>query len=366
MEKRQTHTIKDKRQKIKKGSVGSIFVSLFASLTVTIALLILLAALSVLGTLIPQNAPEQAYLQHYGKGTYHVLKGLGLFDMYHSAWFIAVLALLAINVVACTVKRLPNIWHQAHRDRNSYARLGTVLTHLSVLLILLGGLINAWWGFKGYVEVREGEAFVVSAAPTSGEIVQPAGFTVRCDAFRVERYPDGSPKEYVSTLTFLEGERVALDHRPLRVNHPLSYRGLNFYQTSYGVSARPTIEIKARGTPAPVRMQLAQGEVRPIPGTAAQLGFMQYQPAAQGEEEKILLVLFPSGGSPEPFWLGKQKPAQAGGFTFIIKDLDTRPYTGIQVTRNPGLSLVWVGCSLLTAGMVATFTLRRPPKKREA
>ena len=69
--------------------------------------MILLAALSVIGTLIPQNAPEQAYLQRYSQETYHILKGLGLFDMYHSWWFIAVLALLAINVCRLHRKASP-------------------------------------------------------------------------------------------------------------------------------------------------------------------------------------------------------------------------------------------------------------------
>jgi cytochrome c biogenesis protein ResB len=49
----------------------------------------------------------------------------------------------------------------------------------------------------------------------------------------------------------------------------------------------------------------------------------------------------------------------------MIKNFDARPYTGLQVTSSPGLPLVWVGCSLLIVGMVAAFTLRRPPKKRE-
>ena len=189
-----------------------------------------------------------------------------------------------------------------------------MLTHLSILLILLGGLINARSGFTGYVEVREGETFVVSAALTPDETGQHGSFTVRCDAFRVERYPDGSPKEYVSTLTFLEGEQVALDHRPLRVNHPLSYRGLTFYQSSYGISARPVIEVKAQG--APVRMQLAQGEVRPIPGTGSQLGFMQYQPAAQGEEEKVLLVLLRLRYFPGTF-LAWEAEARAGRRVYL-------------------------------------------------
>ena len=230
--------------------------------------------------------------------------------------------------------------------------------------ILAGGLIGAVWGFKGYVEVREGEAFVVAASPTPGERQRPGGFTVRCDAFRVDLYPDGSPREYVSTLSFLEGDRVALDHVPLRVNHPVSYGGLTFYQSSYGISARPRIEVSQHGGKgARAAMQLTQGEVQPIPGTRAQLGFMKYQADAQGEGngEEILLVLFTPRTPPEDFWLVGPRPAQVGDFTFIVKDIQKRHYTGIQVSRNPGIPVVWIGCSLLIVGMIGTFTLRRPP-----
>ena len=53
----------------------------FYSLKLTIPLLIVLAALSVIGTVIPQNASEHEYLHLYGKDTYSILKGLGLLDM---------------------------------------------------------------------------------------------------------------------------------------------------------------------------------------------------------------------------------------------------------------------------------------------
>ena len=54
---------------------------------------------------------------------------------------------------------------------------------------------------------------------------------------------------------------------------------------------------------------------------------------------------------------------QVGDFTFVFKYLDKTYYTGIQVTHDPGVPVVWVGCSLLVIGMVVTFTLRRPPKR---
>jgi cytochrome c biogenesis protein len=198
--------------------------------------------------------------------------------------------------------------------------------------------------------------------------MKPLGFQVRCDAFHVDFYPNGSPKEYLSTLTFIEGEEVVLDHVPLRVNHPISYKGLNFYQASYGVSVLPIVEVREKGGKgAPHIMQLHQGEVQPIPGTQAQLGFMQYREAAHGHGEAILLVLFLPDSQPEGFWLFKRDSGMEGmqvdDFTFDFKDLDKTYYTGIQVTHDPGVPIVWVGCSLLVIGMVVTFTMRRPPRR---
>jgi cytochrome c biogenesis protein len=340
----------------------------FSSLKLTIPLLIVLAALSVIGTLITQQASEHEYLQRYGETTYTILKGLGLLDMYHSWWFIGVLILLVINLTTCSWKRLPGVWRQVWGNKSGYARLGTYLTHLSVLLILVGGLIGAFWGFKGYMEIVEGEVVEGIFLNNPQEAMKPLGFQVRCDAFHVNFYPDGSPREYVSTLTFLESDRVVLDHVPLRVNHPITYRGLKFYQASYGIWVSPVVEVRTQGGKgAPLTMQLRQGEAQPIPGTQTELGFMQYREAVHGHGEAILLVLFPPDSEPEGFWLLKRdsgmEGVQVGDFTFIFKDIEKKDYTMIQVAHDPGVPVVWVGCFLLVIGMVVTFTLRRPPKR---
>ena len=356
------------QKKKEKGNFFTSLINFLSSLKLTIPLLIVLAALSVIGTVVTQNATEAEYLQRYSKETYYIFKGLGIFDMYHSWWFIGVLVLLAINLIACSLKRLPGVWQQVRKAKSGYARLGTYLTHLSVLLILIGGLIGALWGFKGYVEITEGDTVDAIFLNNPQQAMEPLGFQVQCDEFQVEFYPDGSPREYVSTLTFLEGGRAVLDHVPLRVNHPISYKGLNFYQASYGVSMLPIVEVREKGGKvASHTMQLRQGEAQPIPGTEVQLGFMQYREAAHGHGEAILLVLFPPDSQPEGFWLLKRdsgkEDLQVGNFTFIFNDLEKKYYTGIQVTHDPGVSIVWVGCSLLVIGMVVTFTLRRPPKR---
>jgi len=324
-------TVKEKGRKSDKGRV-----SFFYSLKLTIPLLILLAALSVIGTLIPQNATEGEYLRLYSKETYYILKGLGLLDMYHSWWFIGALLLLAINLTACSLKRLPALWRQVRETKKGYARLGTYLTHLSVLLILLGGLIGSLWGFNGYVEIAEGETIEEIYLNSPQRVKMPLGFKVRCDAFRIDLYPDGSPKEYISTLTFIEGEKVVLDHVPLRVNHPITYRGLNFYQASYGISERSTkaiLEIKKEGKKIFSTIQLGQGEIKRIPGTQAQIGFMKYRARVHNMGEAILLVLFIPHSPPESFWLFKRLSSlggwQVGDFTFVFKGLKKKYYTGI-------------------------------------
>jgi cytochrome c biogenesis protein len=354
----------EKKSMKKRGEKKGAFLS---SLRLTIPLLILLAGLSVIGTLIPQNASEGEYLNRYGAETYYLFKVLGLLDMYHSWWFIGVLVLLVVNLIACSWKRLPGVWRHVRETKKGYARLGTYLTHLSVLLILVGGLIGAVWGFKGYVEIREGETVEDIFLNNPQQAMRPLGFQVRCDSFQVDFYPDGTPREFLSTLTFLEGGRTVLDHAPLRVNHPISYRGLTFYQASYGTSILPIVEVREKGGKgAPHTMQLRQGEAQPIPGTPAQIGFMRYQEEVHDLGEAILLVLFTPDASPEGFWLFKRysgmEGLQVGDFIFIFKSLEKRYYTGIQVAHEPGVPIVWVGCSLLVIGMVVTFTLRRPSK----
>lgn len=99
----------------KESGFFTIFYDLFRSLKLTIFLFILLAILSIIGTLITQNATRLDYIQRYGIGLYEVLNFFNLFDMYHSWWFSAILLLLVINLIFCSINRFPGVWSQISR-----------------------------------------------------------------------------------------------------------------------------------------------------------------------------------------------------------------------------------------------------------
>jgi cytochrome c biogenesis protein len=90
-----------------KGSFWSAFYEQLASLKFTIFILFALAVSSLIGTLLPQGMTEQELAMRYGPGAATWIDFFGLSDLYHAGWFRMLLLLLGINLVVCTLERLP-------------------------------------------------------------------------------------------------------------------------------------------------------------------------------------------------------------------------------------------------------------------
>jgi cytochrome c biogenesis protein len=112
-----------------KGYRGILF-DLFRSVKLTIFLLILLAILSIIGTVITQNATGEEYIERYGAGLYEVLDFFGLFDMYHSWWFSTILLALVVNLVACSLHRFPGVWNQFFRKSSAVSLVDSMVKTL--------------------------------------------------------------------------------------------------------------------------------------------------------------------------------------------------------------------------------------------
>ena len=82
----------------------------FASVRLTIVLLLSLAAASIIGTLIPQNESPQGYVQAFGDFGYRLFDVLGLLDLYHAWWYQAMMLLLVVNILVCSIERLSATW----------------------------------------------------------------------------------------------------------------------------------------------------------------------------------------------------------------------------------------------------------------
>jgi len=395
----------------------------FCSLKLAITTLILLAITSIIGTVIQQNANPQEYIKEYGETAYRIFSALNFLDMYHSWWFLTLLTLFAVNLVCCSIKRLPRIWKlvnepnldpddkfyktmgnggeltisgsvDAARDKLSdllgkhfakprvdqnderiqlfaqkmpWARFSVYVTHASILVIFVGAIMGSLWGYKAFVNIPEGSS-TDKVWPRGSNTPIDLGFQVRCDRFEVQFYPGGMrPKEFVSDLVVLEnGREVA--KKTIEVNHPLSHNGITFYQSSYGPMGDPQFQFKVRerATGETVTVSAHKGQPVKLPGGQA-FRVADFTEHFQNFGSAARIEMLPgmggsaSAGGRKSFVVLQKFPefdAQRGGdYIFSLLDYKQRYYTGLQVAKDPGVWVVWIGCFFLVAGTFSAFFL---------
>jgi cytochrome c biogenesis protein len=333
--------------------------------------------------------------------------------MYHSWWFTLLLILLSVNVIVCTARHFPRIIKairpekgkfddrvfgssqinktvKCHKslseleekihsllrslvsspvkvvkndksyffsEKGRFSRMGFVFIHFSILLILGGGLIGAIWGFNGQMNIVEGETadtFVIFDG--DGKRSEKLGFQVRCDKFKVDFYKTGQPKEYRSDLTILEKGKGVLS-RAIRVNDPLIYKGLKFCQATYGIAGSNNFQIIAKNekTGKEAFLTLNMMKKVPLPDSTFYFAIAKFVPNYENHGPAVLGVLIEPEKAHDVLWLFKDYKQQKNDFSFTFKDFDSRYFTGIQVSRNPGVKVVWAGCILILIGFVLSL-----------
>ncbi|MBL7216121.1 MAG: cytochrome c biogenesis protein ResB [Desulfobacteraceae bacterium] len=418
--------------KSKSQSWPNVIWGFFSTVKLTIVLLIILAIVSILGTLVPQEQGAAEFARRLNPAMLQIFTSLDLFDMYHSIWFRVLIGCLAMNLIICSIDRFPATWKRfstrpepdrtkpfdnlppeqsflvqgtleetanrvnkllqsrykkirkkevdANRffygEKGGYSNFGVYLVHLSVLLILVGSLAGSFFGFDAYVNILEGEQIdTVMLRKTMNPL--KLEFTVRCDKFTVEFYENGAPKEYRSDLSFLvKGKEVAKES--LLVNHPAEFMGVTFYQASYGSAPGKTVRLKiSRSTAEPTvtDMKVEAGKPIALPGGEGKFKVIDVRGDIMKMGPAVLISVQSNQGKPVDFWVFKHgemvlkmlpepmlkspkfNPSAFKPYTFFLDGLETKYYTGLQVNRDPGVSIVWIGCFLMIAGLFVTFFL---------
>jgi cytochrome c biogenesis protein len=389
-------------------------------LAVVLLIAVLLGAL--VGTLFPQLTPGMAAnpaasarwltaaQEKYGFlfGLYRVL---GLFDVYRSPWFLALIAALILNTVVCTVDRLRVLWRAVtarprieqvetfyermpHRvslpvasveqgeralrrvlgrrhyhvvaehqngvtylfaERNRLARLATLVTHTSLVLLVLGTLWSSLGGWRERaVALGPGQVYDVGHGQS---------FAVRSDGLEIERYPSGQPSDYRAHLTVLE-KGAEVIRKTVRVNDPLTYRGVSFYLYSYGPAGR------VRATDAEGRPVLLQAEA----GQEVTPGEVTLNFAGEGDGQEIVvpsldlvmrLVFYYQGpslfvqatrnGETRPFGAGSVRGGDSLEIGDVTFEFALDRYIVLQVVHDPGFKWVVLAGFLVMGGLVFSF-----------
>jgi hypothetical protein len=110
-------------------SFMNVAIRTFASIKLAVCLIVLLAAVIAIATLL-ETKYGRPYSQWY---------------VYHSAWFLGLLGLLAASVFCAAFVRFPWKRHQT----------GFVLTHAGLLILLTGSVLTLYRGVEGQIAVVE-------------------------------------------------------------------------------------------------------------------------------------------------------------------------------------------------------------------
>lgn len=384
-----------------------------------------------------QNAEEGQIERAYSPETIEVFEFFGFFDLFHSPWFVFLVFLLAVNVICASIEMAPrhiklykkiepelspeamrnqrfsaeidlsagespasfaarltqalgrnfsvpitfekdgkSFWH-VNKMRGAY--LGVYVVHLGLIVIMAGGIWGSVDGFEGQMALQEGESSDKVYVKTAARRNKILDFTVVCHEIRMDTYDNGSPKGYFSDLEVLDKNGESKLRKTIKVNDPLVYGGIRFYQANYGkekTGVRPYYALKMidRASKKETALKIPEDEDEfKIPGTAGTVKVTHYKenPVMPGEGGdgvalgQTIRFLYDDGKTAEPVTAFKDypeldeklRPDAKVSFLFTGRDEDfeLREVTGLQVSRDPGAPVVFSGCAILVLGIFWTF-----------
>ncbi len=300
------------------------FLDRLASMRLAVGLLAYLTVGCVLATLVPQGLEPAAYEAMMPRLLARLVVETGLDHFFGSLAFLLPSMLFLANLSVCSARRLA-----AQLRKRSGRRHGPDVLHLGLVLLVVGAV----WSFSGH---RSGS---VSLLP--GERVNlPDGAALRLDEFRFERYDDGRPRDYVSVVSLEKDGAIIEEGYELRVNHPLRYGDLTFYQVSY----REEPGLSLASADGSRRFRLAQG--RELEEGGARLFYMA--PSPDGSRA-VLRVSDAAGERVE-----RPAPGEpVGGLVFT--GFGSAYASGLEASSDPGYPLVLASLALVALGTAWTF-----------
>jgi cytochrome c biogenesis protein len=392
----------------------------FSSMKTAIVLLLLLAATSIAGTIIEDRT---------GK------------TIYGSTGFSMLVLLIGINLAVCSINRFGLVWRTGFRpsaaaspalvsmmsrsqkvtcagavdsvadkvirslrsmhyrvdteasdgavsiyaDKGRASVWGPHVTHLSLLIIFIGAIFGNYFGKEGFTNIVEGQrAAGYYPRDMKSKVKTPMGFEVGLNSFTITYDKNHSPVGYKSDLQVYDGGK-ATTRRTIDVNHPLTYNGLSFYQSDYGLVGlvmkvtAPDGQVQEIGydistddTNQGRKYSVAGQPFKQFPLAGKNLTLFvhnlvpDYVEGMEGGRSTLPLnpavnVMindrFPQYKGMDAWgklgWLTVSKSAEYKGYTVTLDRVVK--YTGLQVSSNPALPVVYLGFVLAVLGVLLCF-----------
>jgi cytochrome c biogenesis protein len=266
------------------------------------------------------------------------------------------------------------------RDRLS--RAGSLLLHLSLVIILAGGVVTGVRGFRYAARMYLGAGDEM--------VVEEGGFTVRVEKASTEFTDDGRVSEYYSDVVVIDDGEEVLSKR-IEVNHPLVYKGIGLYQHEM-LPAATSVEEVVFG----IIIRTDEGELPlstvivpfdedyDIPGTDITLKVMAFLSDFTYDIEQRTARLLSVGHRNPAVLVRVSQAGEVVDERWIFADVQTHRsdaglpcrlflydyvpdfehgLTRFELSRQPGTPVLFFGFAAMSVGLCLTFWTRTAPKE---
>nr|YP_010197697.1 Cytochrome c biogenesis protein [Gracilaria isabellana]UAD86113.1 Cytochrome c biogenesis protein [Gracilaria isabellana] len=263
------------------------------NLSFSISLLLIIAIISIIGTVIEQNQSISYYQTTYPIKNqllnsiinWKIILNLGLDHIYSNPCFIIILMVFFCSLLACTFSnQLPSLrnarkwkflqqahkrnnrshfakleqisicnmiyslynnhYYIFHKERSLYAykglagRIAPIIVHFSIILTLIGSLISLLSGFTAQEIIPEGEIFHIKNTIQSGfNSTLPDNLIGKIKNFDITYNKDNSIKQFLSNIVLYNSQGQNINQKYIFVNSPLIFNGITFYQTDWSINS---------------------------------------------------------------------------------------------------------------------------------
>lgn len=277
--------------------------------------------------------------------------------------------------------------------KGTIGRFGSDIVHVSLLLILCGVIIGSIAGFKDFGAFYEGELITIPVTelrltidrswhgipiPKIDRQKMASDIQLRLDKFWIDYYESGQIKQFNSILTLSDSGVEVIKGRQIWVNAPLSYKGVTFYQSSYGTAydrvKQGEFFLKDTKTKKTLVFSVPWNTLYNIPGTDYKIkivGFVSdfaFDPAsrtiftksAEHNNPAVNIEVYKKDtlvGRPWLFYNYADifTAIPDSDYELVFSSYKGILYTGLSINKDPGTNVVWIGSALMVIGFFIAF-----------
>ena len=375
-----------------------------ADLRFSIFILLLISCCSILGTIIEQDQSIETYKSNYplsnpifGFLSWDLILKLGLDHVYKTWWFLGLIFLFGCSLTLCSfLQQLPSLkiarrcqffrttnpfyrlkistilnkfsWNKIlarikdqdysifHQKNMIYCykgligRIGPIVVHFSMILILLGTIVGSLFGFKSQEIVPKTENFHIQNILATGPLTIISQSSARINDFWITYTPTKTIAQFYSDISILNSQGNEVNRKTISVNYPLIQNGVYYYQTDWNLIAQRIENLK---------QQIRQYPLLNIFGNSSKVWLTWISSPKIPENGVIVIIdnlegycsLYDTTGT----FLGNLELNESNDFNQPLTFVEIISSTGLQIKTDPGIPMIYSGFFFLMLSTLLSY-----------